>query len=333
MKNYTTNSYQKNKILIPEIEKKIERKIKELKLNPEISIKKFLLYHKTGKHRYLSPCYNKEGKKIAFYVRLHNNLDASQKFIREIKFLKKVKKRNLEIKKIIPKLIDYGIEKDFEWFKREYSDLTPLGHSRKAFSPLSLSVLKKIVKSVLEISKINPRKFPEIKLKKFNVKNYFASKVYEDLVKKKVISKEISKKMSEKIKKTLPLLEKENHYFCHGDLNLGNILSDQKEIQIIDWELINLNNFAYDIGYLWAHLWEVKKSLRNKFMEIYLKNLDSPSLAKFKKLLPIIASYLSLGGIGFKKEKEKKESFKRRKRFYAELLRNSLEDFNKLIKT
>ena len=94
----------------------------------------------------------------------------------------------------------------------------------------------------------------------------------------------------------MPLLEKENHYISQGDLNLDNIIIDEKNNPwLIDWELIHLNNFAYDIGYLWAHLWEAKKEFRQKLISKYIKHLNKNELLKFKKLLQVVASYLSLG--------------------------------------
>ncbi|MFQ6049688.1 MAG: phosphotransferase [Candidatus Paceibacterales bacterium] len=319
------------KILILEIDKKIKEKLKELHLKPEVSPKKFLQKYKTGKHRYFSPCFKKEKEVVAFYARLHDNLDAKQKFLNEVRFLKELKKSNLRIKEIVPEILSSGVEKDFEWFEREYPPPPPLGKSRKASSPLSPLIIDKIVKAIVEISRINPKKFPKIKFKKFNPRNYLAEGTYENLVKRRIISREISHKIARMIKNKMGLLEKENHYFSHGDLNLGNILSNGENIRIIDWELVHLNNFAYDIGYLWAHLWEAKRDLRNRLMASYLKRLSPSQLTKFKKLLPVVASYLSLGGIKYKKRREKIKILEKRRVFYLKLLKNCL-DFKRLIK-
>jgi hypothetical protein len=314
-------------ILISNIQKKIEKKLRELNLKPKISPREFLKIQR--KHRYFSPSLSKDGKIVAFYARLHDNLDAKEKFIREINFLKKIKESSLRIKKFVPEILDYGIENDFEWLIREHKIALPLGQSRNLTQEISSEIIKKIVKLILEIAKIPPGNFPG--LKKFNCQNYFGNGVYRNLIKKGLIPREISEKLREMVKRSFLLLEKENKYFCHGDMNLGNILSDKKNIWIIDWELIHLNNFAYDIGYLWAHLWEAKRNFRNELMNSYLKELNSQKLLKFKKLLPIVVSYLSLGGIELKKENEKKEIFQKRRSFYLKLLKNCL-DFQKLIK-
>jgi thiamine kinase-like enzyme len=307
-------------ILIPTIEKKVERKLKELNLKPEIEISDFLKIHKNKKHRYFTPCLTKEGEKIAFYSRVHFNLDAKNKIIREIEFLKKLKKSKLKIKKIVPEILNYGIEKDFEWFEREYPPGTPLGESRKLKQKLKIKIIPEIIKIIFEISKIPPSFFP--KIKKFNPKNYLAERVYEELVNKKILEKNLAKSIQEFIEKNIPLLKKENKYFCHGDLNLGNIISDGKRIWLIDWELIQINNFAYDIGYLWSHLWQAKKSFRQKLILDFLKKLPSKKIKKFKILFPIVTSYLALGGI--------RGGTKKRREFYSKIFKNCL-DFKKLI--
>lgn len=317
------------KILISKIGIKIEKKLKELDLRPAISSRKFLKIHKTNKHRYFTPCLDKENKKLAFYVRLHNNLDAKEKFIREINFLKKLKKTNLKIKKLVPEIKDYGVEEDFEWFLREYLEGLPLGHSWNLTQKLFPGMVRKIIRAIFDISEIPPDIIP--RLKKFHSENYLSQKVYKNLVRKKIVPAELSEKIQNFIKSNFSLLEKENKYFCHGDLNLGNILSDRKEIWIIDWELIHLNNFAYDIGYLWAHLWEAKRTFRQKLMKSYIDDLSPLKFQKFKILLPIVTSYLSLGGIELKKEKEKIRVFEKRRKFYLNLLKNCLV-FGNLIK-
>jgi len=318
------------KILIPGIDEKIEKILRGLELKTEVSPENFLKIHKTGKHRYSTEALSPEGERVAFYARLHDNLDAKEKFTREIVFLERIRKSNFPIKKVIPKIINWGIEKDFEWLVREYPTAPPLGQSRNLTQKPFPGMVRKITKLVLEISDISPKTVRG--LRKFNCQNYLSKNLYKGLVDKKILTKDLTQNILEIIKKSIPLAQKENHYFCHGDLNLGNILADKKEIWLIDWELIQLNNFSYDIGYLWAHLWEAKKEFRRSLVESFIKKLPPERLWKFKKLLPLVVSYLSLGGIELKKEDEKKELFKKRRNFYINLLKNCTKGFNQLIK-
>ena len=150
-------------IIIPKINQKIEKELKRLKLKPDVPPKKFLKIHRTQKHRYFSPCLTKDKKRVAFYARLHNLSDAKEKFIREIDFYKKIGRVDLEIKKIIPKIFNYGIENDFEWLVREYPKGNPLGHSRNLTQKLSPGLIQKIIKAILEIPKIPPKNFSKLK--------------------------------------------------------------------------------------------------------------------------------------------------------------------------
>jgi len=308
-------------ILIPEISEKIEKKQKELNLRPETSPKEFLRIHKLGRHRYFSPCLDKKGEKLAFYTRVHFNLDAKRKIIKEINFLERLKKSNLKIKKIVPEIIGFGFEKDFEWFERKYPLGIPLGESRDLKQKLRIGLVPKLIKIIIEISDIPPSFFP--KIKKFKVENYLAKSAYQDLIEKGIIEKNLSAAIQGFIKKNLPLLKKEDKYFCHGDLNLGNVLSGEKRVWIIDWELIHLNNFAYDIGYLWTHLWATERVFRQKLILSFLKRLPPQKIKKFKIFFPIVTSYLAIGGI--------KHGVKKRKIFYSNLFKNCL-NFEKLIK-
>jgi thiamine kinase-like enzyme len=321
-------------ILIPKIEAKIDKKLKSLQLSPQITPRSFFKKYKDSKHRYFSPCKNQEGSLFAFYARCHNNEDAKKKFIQEINFLNSIKETKLSINNSIPKIIKSRKGNDFEWMLREYIKGKTLDSSRKlAFAP-QRKTINQLVLLISEIKKIKLKQSSSLKLKKFTIKNYLSESLYTHLSKKKIISSSLSKKSIKNINSTMPLLEKENHYISQGDLNLDNIIIDEKNNPwLIDWELIHLNNFAYDIGYLWAHLWETKKEFRQKLISKYIKHLNKNELLKFKKLLPVVTSYLSLGGICIEHSKEKKTELEKRRAFYIRLLINCFKSFEQLIRT
>ena len=321
-------------ILILSIKNKIEKKLKELHLEPKITPAKFFEEHGSHKHRYFSPCQNQQGKIVAFYARCHNNLDAKQKFIREAKFLEQIEKKKAAVKKSIPAIIDWKKEDDFEWMMRTYIEGAPVGHSRRIITPPTDETVSKIAKLVIEISAMRPAAFQGLSLRKFNCHNYFLKEQYQEIAQNGIITPQASQKIIKKIKEAMPYLKKENRFLSQGDLNLGNIIIDKnKKTWIIDWELIGINNFAYDISYLWAHLWEAKQAARNKLINGYIKKINSRQLSLFKKFLPVVASYLALGGVKMKQHKESKTGSQKRKKFYQKLLNNCTEDFEKLIKT
>lgn len=321
-------------ILIPNIEAKIDKKLKSLKLSPRITPHSFFKKHTDNKHRYFSPCKNREGSLLGFYARCHDNENAKKKTIQEINFLNSIKETKLSINNSIPKIIKWGKENDFEWMIREYVKGKTLGSSRKLAFPPQKKTINQLVLLILEIKKIKLKQSSNLKLKKFTIKNYLSESLYINLSKKKIISSSLSKKSIKNINSAMPLLKKENRYISQGDLNLGNIIIDEKNNPwLIDWELIHLNNSAYDIGYLWAHLWEAKKEFRQKLMLEYIKHLNKNELLRFKKLLPIVVSYLSLGEIFIEYSKEKKAKLEKRRAFYIRLLTNCFKNFEELTKT
>jgi tRNA A-37 threonylcarbamoyl transferase component Bud32 len=305
-------------ILIPKIGEKIEKVLEKLSLKPEISPREFLKIHKNKKHRYFSPCLTESGERVIFFARLHFNLDAKSKFKNEIKFLKKAENLKLSFK--IPRLLDFGIEKDFEWLVREY----PQG--KTVFEESTFP--KMIPRAISEISGIKKDLF--FPLKKFKVKRYLNFNLRRNLVKSGTISKDLSEKLGILVKKNFPILKKENEYFCHGDLNPKNIIIFKDKLWIIDWEAIHQNNFAFDIAYFWVWFWKEKEK-RKFLIKEYLKNLKQRKREIFQRIFPLVVAYFCEREIRFKKEEESKEDFEKRKETLISFLENCAKGFENLI--
>lgn len=322
-------------LLIPQIDFKITKKLKELNLRPKVLPGGFIQKAAGKKHRYWSLCQTETKKEVVFYARLHNNKDARIKFKREIKFLKESKGKKFTFFRFVPKLIAAGIEKDYEWLIREYINGLPLGFSRKLKTKMSPKIAPILAKAIFRINQLEKEFFKDFGLKNFNWRYYLEIKdLYFGLLKKKIIDfktyQGILKLLQDKNKKEL--LKKENHYFTHGDLNLGNIIFYKKGFKIIDWELIHLNNFVYDFAYCWTHLWQASKRFREKLVFNYLKLLPQKKRKIFKEILPIVVIYLALGGITYQARDKSKSYFIKRRKFYLKLLMKALHGFNELIK-
>jgi len=311
---------------------KIKNKLGKLCLKPEISPIEFIKRVNGKKHRYFSPCETISGQKVVFYARIHDNKDAQKKFINEIRFLKKIKESRLPLTKVIPELFASGIEKSYEWLVRAYLPAPPLGYSRSLYQKTPKKIVRQLAKAIYQISKI-PHKTLGLELTKFNTKNYLVANQCQGLVNRQLIPASLSHQIINLTERSLPLLKEENRYPAHSDLNLGNILVEKNHFWLIDWELVQFNNFAYDIGYLWAHLWQAPATFRNQLIKSYLNQLSNGQVAKFKKLFPIVVIYLSLGGIEYRKNsKEKLAIMQKRRRYYLNLLYKCVGSFQQLIR-
>ncbi len=324
-------------MIIPGIEGKINKRLKKLEIRPLVYPNQFIKEHGKEKHRFLSYSLTKEKKPVLFYARLHDNLDAKEKMKREIRFLNSLKKSNLKIKSVIPAILRSGIEKDFEWLEREYVEGLPLKPPFSSSFLNSLEKTKNLTRKIFLISKTDQKKLPGANLKKFDHEKYLEPYLHpglcSDLLKKGIITKKEVKEVKKINSGVLQLLKKENRFLSHNDLNPGNILLEKSgKIWIIDWELVLINNPAYDIAYLWSHLWREKKSRKN-LIDAYLKNLPAKELTRFKKLFPLATSYLALGGAKLRKKGEKESDFKKKKSFYLKVIKNSFKNFKELINT
>ncbi len=321
------------RILIPQISQKIDKKLQELNLRPFIKPADFIRLTKGKKHRYWSVCQTRKGKKVAFFARLHDNKDASQKFKREVGFLNKIKTQKLDFYQVTPKLIDFGQERDFEWLIREYIDGLPLGFSRKLKTKIPFKIAPKLTKAIFQISQTPKSFLKTIPLKKFDWHYYIKiQNLYFGLVRRGVIKQETYQKIIKLIQARKELLKKENHYFSHGDLNLGNIVLGGNNFKIIDWELVHFNNFVYDFTYCWIHLWQAPKNFRRKFIQTYLGFLSVRQRKVFREILPVVVIYLALGGIVYQSQEVSKHYLLARRKFYLKLLLRALADFEELIK-
>jgi len=322
--------------LIPGIDQKVTNILKRLNLKPLVSVKEFINKTKGGKHRYLSLCTDKEGKRLIFYARLHKNPDAKRKMITEISFLKKLKEKSLrskiEISKYIPQLYLAKIERDFEWFTREYLPYSPLGTNERLRKKIKKEDILILAEAIYQIKKTPLSKFQGVPFRKFPLKNYFeVQNSIPYLQKKKILNKKLSEKIIGCFEENKILLKKENKYFSHGDFNLGNLIISKENLKILDWESIQINNFAFDIAYLFTHLWQAKKQIRKKLIENYLKLLSPKGKIAFKKIFPIVVFHLAVGGIEAKPAEVSFSFLKKRKEFFKKLLKNTALGFNKLI--
>jgi thiamine kinase-like enzyme len=316
MKKLIMKLFQK-KIIIPEIESKINERLDFLGLIPKTSPERFIKERGLKKHRYFTLCKDSDGLSF-FYARIHNNQDAKDKFISEINFLKQINND------FIPKIKNWGIEKNFEWFLRESIEFETLSEFKiKEIEDLSL----KMAELMIEVSNIE---IDTSFLKKFNYNQYLNIKLLKKISEKKIITDNLAEEIRLMIKRSINLIAKDSFVISHGDLTLENIMSDKKKLWIIDWERVHLNSFVYDTCFLWMHLWD-NDSARKNFIKFYFDKTNKKDL--FIKIFPIICCYLASGGVVFEDDKLTSEKNIKRRKFCNQVLINSVKGFEKLIET
>lgn len=318
---------------VPDIDKKIENLLKKLRFQPEVSPRAFVKKTKGGKHRYSSVCFDSEGKKLIFYARLHNNRDAKRKMITEILLAKDTKMLNKL--SFFPKYYQSGIAKGFEWFSREYIKESPLGDNEKLNKKIDSKQAKILAKASWQISQLAPNFRNHPCLKKTPPSRYLKTKqILKECLDKKIINKELYKKGNVLFEENKELIRKEHKYICHGDVNLGNLIFQKNNLKIIDWESMHIDNFAFDIGYFFTHLWQAPRSFRKVLIKNYLTHLPKKKIRNFKSLFRLVVLYLCLGGISHKPKRIKnKQQLKKRRRFFKNLLKNSILGFEEIIET
>jgi len=318
---------------VPDIDKKIENLLKKLRFQPEVSPRAFVKKTKGEKHRYSSVCLDSEGKKLIFYARLHNNKDAKRKMITEILLAKDTKMLNKL--SCFPKYYQSGIAKGFEWFSREYIKESPLGDNEKLNKKVDSKQAKILAKALWQISQLAPNFRNHHCLKKTSPSEYLKSKqMLKNYLDKKIINKALYKKGNVLFEETKELIRKEHKYICHGDVNLGNLIFQKNNLKIIDWESIHIDNFAFDVGYFFTHLWQAPRSFRKALVKNYLTYLPKKKTRNFKSLFRLVILYLCLDGIFYKpKGIKNKQQLKKRRRFFKNLLKNSILGFEEIIET
>jgi len=313
--------------LIPKISEKINEVLRKKELFPLESPEEFIKRTHGRKHRYSSVCQDKKGGKFIFYARLHDSPFEKERMITEVKLAKVLMKKRYDF---LPKYFDGKIEKDFEWLLREYFKESPLEDEKKIEKlkrKLSENEILRICKALLKFQKIKTSNFPF--LKKFDLKKY--SKLQKEFEREKLFSKEELKKLKNFLKENFKLLKKENKYLCHGDFQIGNIILFSKKVKIIDLEGIKISNFAFDICFLWARLWRERNAAR-KFLEKFYNLLPKNKKKKFEILFRLNSLFIGFHSFMQRPKEYNQKTIEKRKKFFFNVLKKSLQSFDEVKK-
>jgi thiamine kinase-like enzyme len=285
---------------IPRADEKIKKTMKFFGLkpiDPNFTIKKSI---KSEGRFYAPVCFDKKKKKVFFKARLQNTDEVLRTLKKEIEFHRSIAPLITKTKPafLIPKIIQAKVKKDgYAWLLRDYFEGSFAGWMDIDFG-VQKEFLKKIspknfAQKIIAYQKITKRVVKKIKLNQHGhywyKSDYNFYKNTETL--KSFIPHELNEigKIFEKNKK---FLSNQAKTLAHGDLYPNNILLlPHNKIALIDWELIHLNNPAFDIAFTWMTAFRDAK-----WQKIFLQEILNliPNKKTFKKLFRLACLSLSL---------------------------------------
>lgn len=318
-------------LLIPGIIEKIDSVMARLCLVPKETPADFVLRTNGKKHRYSSICEDKNKNRVLFYASLHGKELEKQRMETETKIAEVFIKKNPS-SPYFPKYISAGTENEFSWLTREVFPEGPIEEKKeieKLGTKIKIGLAKDLVKSINFINDLPIEKFPF--LEKFEIKKYLdLVEQSKDMEKEGIFSGEDSEKIKALIFENKQLLEKQNKFFTHGDLQIGNIIIFGKKIKIIDFESSHLNNFAFDVAFLVTRLWREPET-RKEIMKIYLKLLSKEKKQTFCPLFRIDSFFVAYHAFRSRPREYSPEILETRKNFYLQLMKSALNGFEELI--
>jgi len=319
--------------LIPEIAKKIETVLNYLELKPKISPEEFIEKTACKKHRYSSICLTSNKDRVMFYALLYGIPADKERMKTEIFIANELKKRGRI--SFLPQYFDANIGRDLTWLTREYLPANSL-ESRKEIEKLAKKLSAKNILAIINSAYNLSHSFLSRLsfLKKFDIKNYLnlgSEKSISLLLKEKVLNNTEAIELCQLLNKNEKLLEKENCYFSHGDFHIGNIILNKEGVKIIDLESAQINNFAFDIAFLFCRLWKEQKT-REKIVKNYFKLLNLREKRVFPSLFRIDVFFTTYNSFLDKPFELTKKQVKKRRRELKKTMKNAIDSFEELIK-
>ncbi|MDI6883212.1 MAG: phosphotransferase [Patescibacteria group bacterium] len=270
------------------IEKKIPQLFQELKINP-IKKENILKKIKEGMGRFYNPiCEDKKKRKYFLKVRIMKSKEVSRQLKHEIEvyqFLKKASEK-FSLNFIFPSILKKGNFQNLDWYLRNFEEgklagdmMEDFGYKKFFLNNLSP---EKFIKAILSLQKLPEIYLRDLKLFKHGgwwysqdfkhyqrtlFKFFLKSPFNQNLLTKKEVEK--AQEILEKNKK---FLDEMSFYPSHGDLYPNNILiTNNKKLLILDWELFHLNNQFFDLCFVWL-LSHRNKDWQKKFFDLIIKN-------------------------------------------------------------
>lgn len=255
---------------------------------------------------------------------------------KEIEIYKIFQRQFREKLRFFPKIINSGKENSTLWLlkKREIGKLA--GKMDNDFGMKKSFLLKVSPSCFVNIINLYRNIKPNIPLTKRGGEWYLHDfHRYRKSFFKKFINSKLNQnlfsfedlKLTERIlEENKKFLDKEAKFLSHGDLYPNNlILNKERKLIILDWELANFNNLAFDVAfvYLLAHQLPV---WQKRFLNIYSSYKKEKN--KFRRLfnLSLISLTVRFAAHCYFHIKDKKEVFSILKK-HLKVLKNTISKF------
>lgn len=280
-------SERKKAKLVPDVVHKIKTQLQKLHLKAELPLGAFL----KNKHIYHSVCQNNKGQKFFFKARLWDEEITKKAFANEVTACSQLNKiAQISQKKLVRKIFDWSLTPELDWALYEFLPgkiITKDNLNQEIINSI-IQILKEFNNIPLEILppdiRYNKRVFASLLIRDFHPeKDRFSRYKEETLDRLEKNQKELPffPKLKQIINGGKDIVNSAPQILCHGDLNINNMLLKDHSISLIDWEYVQVNNFAYDLASIYTRGniigWE------SKLLSTYLKTLPQKDLKLFEE--------------------------------------------------
>src|SRR3989339_195399 len=217
---------------IPDHLKQIENLLSNLSLKTPITPKEFIQYTKSfgNKHRFYSPCFNKDGQQYFFYALLKKDAESKKQFSKELRLANFLKNYKNGFSHNFPDYVNYSIGNAHPWLLSSFIPFKTLENPIKIerlSQNLSDEDILMIGKSLFEINYnfLNYAiGFLEITINDLSLKTDSTIAKINRFVQEGIVDRKLIVRIKDYLQTNSSLVHNQTKYFCHGDFHLGNII-------------------------------------------------------------------------------------------------------------
>ncbi len=274
--------------LLKGVEKKILKLFKKLKVEP-IEKEDILEKINQGLRRfYTAVCKDEKGRNFFLKVRVLRIRRVVKQLNNEIKiyqFLNKIAKK-ISLNFLFPSILKKGKFQGLNFYLRDFIEGELAGQVREDFGYKKF-FLKKLTPKEMNMAIFSFQRIPKSYTKKLKLHKHGGWWYYQHFLQlkknflnfflkspfnQKILTKKEVEKTEKILKKNKKFLDEMANFPTHGDLYPNNIvITRDKKILLLDWELFHFNNYYFDPCFVWLLSYKEKK-WQKKFFNLMMKN-------------------------------------------------------------